>query len=371
LGPGYPDYSCNSCLLDMTPTDGGFGNAALVVGETWLDPETGLRITPLSAGPSSLAVQVEVGPSPPFAVDRHANALNVSPNGVLEAGETATVEPSYTNGGSSPAAMSGTSTSFTGPGAGATYTISDSAADYGTVPAGETVSCFDAGANCYAVSIAAPSRPALHWDATFQETLSDTSVRSWPIHVGRSFTDVPSSRGDYRFVETILHSGITAGCGGATFCPDQDVTRAQMAVFVLRAKHGAAYLPPPATGLVFSDVAVNAFGAAWIEQLAAENITAGCGNGPTYCPGASVTRAQMAVFVLKAKHGSAWTPPPASGDFTDVPVSNPFAPWVEALKDEGVTGGCGYRIYCPSAATKRGQTAVFLTKGFSLGLYGP
>ncbi len=52
-------------------------------------------------------------------------------------------------------------------------------------------------------------------------------------------------------------------------------------------------------------------------------------------------------------------------------MSNPFAPWVEALKDEGVTAGCGVNVYCPSAATKRGQMAVFLTKAFQLALYGP
>lgn len=268
-------------------------------------------------------------------------------------------------------AMTGAATSFTGPGAGAVYTISDAAADYGTVPAGEKLSCFDSGPNCYAVSVTAPSRPALHWDATFQETLSDASVRTWPVHIGRSFADVPPSRGDYRFVETVLHTGITAGCGGTTFCPDQNVTRAQMAVFLLRAKHGADYIPPPATGQIFTDVPVNAFGAAWIEQLAAEEITVGCGNGATYCPSANVTRAQMAVFVLKTEHGAAWTPPAASGDFTDVPISNPFAPWVEALKDEGVTAGCGTKTYCPYAATKRGQMAVFLTKGFGFTLYGP
>jgi S-layer homology domain len=268
------------------------------------------------------------------------------------------------------AVVTGTATAFTGP-AGATYSISDSGADYGTVSPGARAPCFDATADCYAVLVSAATRPAPHWDATFEETLSDTSVRTWPLHIGGSFSDAASSRADYRYVETVFHHGITSGCGSGVFCPDASVSRAQMAVFLLRAEHGAAYAPPLATGQVFSDVPADAFAAAWIERLAAEGITAGCGNGTKFCPSDPVTRAQMAAFLLKTEHGSSWTPPPATGEFNDVPVSNPFAPWVEALKDEGVTAGCGGGAYCPSQATRRGQMAVFLTKTFGLQLYGP
>jgi hypothetical protein len=49
---------------------------------------------------------------------------------------------------------------------------------------------------------------------------------------------------------------------------------------------------------VFLDVPTNHWAAAWIERLAAEGITAGCGGG-NYCPGTPVTRDQMAVFLLK------------------------------------------------------------------------
>jgi hypothetical protein len=371
LAPGYPTYGCTTCLLDLTPTDGGFGNAALEVGQTYFDAESELRVTPLSRDANSLVVQVEIGAAPSFAVDRHANPSNSFPNSVLENGEVGTIEPSWANGGGAAAAMTGTATSFTGPGAGATYTVQDASADYGTVPAGERVSCFDGTGDCFTVMAYSATRPALHWDATFQETLADTTVRSWPIHIGKTFGDVPSTRPDYRYVETVFHNGITSGCGGTSYCPEQPVSRAQMAVLLLRAEHGAAYIPPAATGSVFADVPANAFAADWIERLDAEGITAGCGNGTNYCPASPVTRAQMAVFLLKTEHGSDWTPPAASGDFTDVPVGNPFASWVEALRDEGVTAGCGTNVYCPTAPTRRGQMAVFLTKTFALALYGP
>ena len=81
-----------------------------------------------------------------------------------------------------------------------------------------------------------------------------------------------------------------------------------MAVFLLRAEHGPAYAPPPATGTVFGDVPSGAFAAAWIEALAAEGITGGCGGG-NYCPTSPVRRDQMAVFLLKAEHGPGYVPP--------------------------------------------------------------
>src|SRR5262249_48038707 len=150
LGPGYPTYGCDSCLLDMTPATNGFGDAALAVGQTYIDAAAQLHVTPLAADPSGLVVQVELGPAPPFAVDEHATATNLHPNGVAGAGELATGGPSYLNAGGADVAMTGTAISFTGPG-GATYSISDANADYGTVAAGARASCFDATSDCYSV----------------------------------------------------------------------------------------------------------------------------------------------------------------------------------------------------------------------------
>src|SRR5262245_48541848 len=70
------------------------------------------------------------------------------------------------------------------------------------------------------------------------------------------FLDVPQSSPFHAPVETIIRDGITSGCGGGNYCPSSPVTRAQMAVFLLRAEHGSAYAPPPATGTVFSDVEI-------------------------------------------------------------------------------------------------------------------
>ena len=72
-----------------------------------------------------------------------------------------------------------------------------------------------------------------------------------------------------------------------------------MAVFLLRGIHGSSYVPPAvgaSTG--FGDVPTDYWAAAFIKQLAAEGITAGCGNG-NFCPESPVTRDQMAVFLVR------------------------------------------------------------------------
>jgi len=180
-----------------------------------------------------------------------------------------------------------------------------------------------------------------------------------------SFSDVPPSHMFYYYIETIYEEGITAGCAAGNFCPDNPVTRAQMAIFLEKAKRGASYVPPAPVGL-FLDVPTSHWAAAWIERLANDQITAGCGSG-IYCPEAVVTRAQMAVFLLKAEHGSTYVPPAATGLFLDVPTSHWAAAWIEKLADEDITAGCGTNTYCPDNPVTRGQMAVFLTKTFGFG----
>jgi uncharacterized repeat protein (TIGR03803 family) len=181
------------------------------------------------------------------------------------------------------------------------------------------------------------------------------------------FLDVPGSDIFHDYVEAIVRAGITAGCGNGNYCRNASVTRAQMAVFLLKAKHGQFYLPPDCTG-VFDDVTCPSTFADWIEQLVSENITVGCGNN-NYCPNNPVRRDQMAVFLLKAKHGSGYVPPDCVGVFPDVPCPSAFANWIEELVIENITAGCGGGNYCPNDANTRGQMAVFLTKTFSLPLF--
>ena len=179
------------------------------------------------------------------------------------------------------------------------------------------------------------------------------------------FDDARPDYWAFSFIEALERSGITAGCGGNNYCPKAPVTRAQMAVFLERGINGSEFSPPAATGNVFLDVGTEDFAASFIEQLASDGITAGCGGG-NYCPDAEVTRDQMAVFLLRAKYGSSYSPPAAAGVFGDVDLGHWAVHWIEQLAAEGITAGCGSGNYCPDAAVTRDQMAVFLVRTFGL-----
>ena len=311
-------------------------------------PKGGMCDTPLP-----YALRVDVNPS--------GGSSNL--NGVFEPGETVDVEPAWL----APCTVHvrSVASQFAGPPT-ATYTIVDGSATY-QLPPGANY-CFD----CFVMSLDDPAvRPATHWDAIFVEQPDITFGTAWTLHVGRSFSDVPVSHLFYAHVEALLHARLTAGCGGG-YCPDLPVTRAQLAVMLLKAK--GVVTPPPATGNVFNDVSVGSFAADWIEEFYHQGITTGCQTAPPlYCPSAPVTRSQAAVLLLKATNGPAFVPPLCVGLFGDVPCEpSPSYPvdWIEAFKNAGISGGCGGGNYCPNGPTTRGQIAAFITKAFSLTFRG-
>ena len=185
-----------------------------------------------------------------------------------------------------------------------------------------------------------------------------------------TFEDVPTTYWAWPYVEALADASLTNGCGEGLYCPARPVTRAEMAVFVLRAIHGASYVPPDVPATRFDDVPVSHWAVDWIEQLAAESITSGCGQSPPlFCPESPTARDQMAVFLLRALHGAGYTPPPATGTvFTDVPASYWAAAWIEQLAAEGITTGCAANLYCPGDPVSRDQMAVFLTRALDLPL---
>lgn len=94
-------------------------------------------------------------------------------------------------------------------------------------------------------------------------------------------------------IARIAAAGITRGCAPGRFCPDDAVTRGEMAAFLVR----AASLPPADGSDAFSDDDGSPFEAD-IDALAAAGITLGCGP-ERFCPHGAVTRAEMAVFLVR------------------------------------------------------------------------
>ena len=216
-------------------------------------------------------------------------------------------------------------------------------------------------------------------DGTYYYRVSASNVygsSGWrnggPIVVSSSaiFQDVPLGHWAYDAIYKIYNAGITKGCSvnPLMYCPDKSVSKAAMAVFLLRSLHGGNYTPPPATG-IFTDVNVNEWYAPWVEQLYKEGITKGCSESPLmYCPDRDVSKASMALFLLRAKYGSGYIPPVASGIFTDVPLSHWGADWIEKLYNDGITQGCSTAplMYCPDRAVSRAAMALFLVRTFGL-----
>ena len=214
-------------------------------------------------------------------------------------------------------------------------------------------------------------------DGTYYYRVSASNVygsSGWrnggPIVVSSSaiFQDVPLGHWAYDAIYKIYNAGITKGCSvnPLMYCPDKSVSKAAMAVFLLRSLHGGNYTPPPATG-IFTDVNVNEWYAPWVEQLYKEGITKGCSESPLmYCPDRDVSKASMALFLLRSKYGVGYIPPAATGIFTDVPLSHWGADWIEKLYNDGITQGCSASplMYCPDRAVSRAAMALFLVRTF-------
>jgi hypothetical protein len=140
-----------------------------------------------------------------------------------------------------------------------------------------------------------------------------------------------------------------------------------MAVFLKKGIHGSSYTPPSPNGShPFSDIAGH-WAEAWIEELYDEGMTSGFPDG-TYGPENRVTRAEMAIFLLKAMHGSTYTPPAAAGgSFSDV-AGHWAEAWIEQLREEGITSGHPDGSYRPENNVTRAEMAVFLVRAFAIPL---
>lgn len=194
---------------------------------------------------------------------------------------------------------------------------------------------------------------------------TDKVCASYAYH---TYLDIPYNYFAWRFIEATKNASAMDGCGSGNFCPNGFVTRATMAVFLLKAKEGGGYTPPPCTTPTFADVPCSHPQAAWIEELVRRGVTAGCGGG-NYCPDTVINRNQIAVFLIKTLEGPSYVPAACTTPpFNDMPCSSPFAPWVREITARGITAGCGGGNYCPNLEVNRAQIAVFLSTNFSLPL---
>ena len=158
--------------------------------------------------------------------------------------------------------------------------------------------------------------------------------KTWTLHVGESFGDVPRSQLFYRKIETIFHNGITVGCTSTDYCPSEKVPRSQMAIFIARGiAGGGTHVPVSGTlngrpydcetgGVsLFTDVAPTDTFCKSVHYIAVKNVTTGCAPS-LYCSAEPVRRAAMAIFMAKAVVAPAGGP----GVPTYGPIRSPRCP---------------------------------------------
>ena len=164
------------------------------------------------------------------------------------------------------------------------------------------------------------------------------------------------------YIEALAASGVTKGCNPPAddlFCPDESVTRGQVASFLVRALD----LPAAAGADQFIDDDGSPHEAD-IAALVAAGVTKGC-NPPVndmFCPDRPITRGEMAAFLVR---GFGYEAPEGVDTFTD-DDSSVFQTEIEALAAAGITSGCGETTFCPENPIRRKNLAVFLVRALDL-----
>lgn len=157
------------------------------------------------------------------------------------------------------------------------------------------------------------------------------------------------------YINAIYSNGITVGCVlDTSFCPDDYVTRGQMAAFIVRALFGEDFYYSQTP--YFTDVpSINAY-FKYVQRLKDDGITALSG---TYDIDSYVTRGQMAAFIIRALYGEgfSYTTIPY---FTDVPLTNVYFEYVQKMKETGITAVS--EIYNVDSYVTRGQMSAFISR---------
>ena len=167
-----------------------------------------------------------------------------------------------------------------------------------------------------------------------------------------TFADICSSA--YQAdIDWLAKQGLVSGCGNGNYCPNDVVTRGQMAAFLTSA------LKLPAGPERFTDDNGSPYEAA-INSIAAAGISSGCNvAGTEFCPTQPVTRAEMATFLVKA-----FTLPTSQNDLFVDDESSIHEANINALGGAGITSGCDavQKLYCPTNVVTRGQMATFIRR---------
>ena len=182
------------------------------------------------------------------------------------------------------------------------------------------------------------------------------------------FDDVPATHPFVDYISLLKGYSITSGCSATSFCPEANVTREQIAKFVILSILGTdsfTFVTTP----YFDDVPASSVFFKYVQKMKELGITSGCSTTPAlYCPTNTVTRGQAAIFLMRGKFGAANASTKLLNSttpyFTDVASSDSTFSFIQKLKDYGITSGCSTTAFCPANPLTRGQAAVLIIRTF-------
>lgn len=152
----------------------------------------------------------------------------------------------------------------------------------------------------------------------------------------------------------IADAGITSGCSTDLYCPYALITRAEMATLLVR-----AFGLPASSRDAFSDDGASSHHSS-INALAAAGVTNGCRTG-RYCPTSTVTRGELATFIMRALGLQL-----SSRDYFSDDNGSVHEPAINAVAAAGISTGCTSGRFCPTQSVTREQMAGFLANALGL-----
>ncbi|MEQ9500146.1 MAG: N-acetylmuramoyl-L-alanine amidase [Deltaproteobacteria bacterium] len=175
-----------------------------------------------------------------------------------------------------------------------------------------------------------------------------------------SYSDLPAGAFGHGAAEKLRALGALWGCAPGQFCPNQPITRGELAYVIARVDRMSFSAPSSAS---FNDVGRGHWGFAEVEEVASRGVMQGCASG-RFCPEDGVSRAAGAVFVRRALGLADRVP--SSPTFSDVPLSHWASKAIERLAARNDVRGCATGRYCPADALTRAQAAVIVVRAFRL-----
>jgi hypothetical protein len=187
------------------------------------------------------------------------------------------------------------------------------------------------------------------------------------VPVATAYVDRDQAREAHkRSIDCVIARDIARGSvddnGQKVYRPTEDVTREQMARFIVNTLRASGTRLPEPKANAFDDIA-DSFHREPIEILAAAGIVEGKSGGTSYGPKDTVTRQQMASFVVRAAQFAVEPDLVESGErrFTDVPDGGVHSEAIAIGDDNALFRGTTATTFSPTVVVKRDQMASFLT----------